>query len=246
MYFVQKFLYVLIAMILSMVASDSFSQTKKYFNANDEPVTNLDSAIYFEIIYKDSLDANKKLVEVYSMSGKLKSIVEMLQDKIDGKVQRYDSLGNLIFEGAFIQGLKNGFHYKFWPNGKLRRKELFVDDTLSFGKCYDEKDKEVPYYPANREMKFRKPYKDWNDYLVHNIKYPKTDIRNVTEGKVIVSFVITEKSSIENIEIIKSVSKSIDEEAKRLVRNIPIESPYFDDDKPVRFLYFLPITFIIE
>jgi TonB family protein len=60
-----------------------------------------------------------------------------------------------------------------------------------------------------------------DSYFMRHIKYPKASRRNKTQGTVILSFLVKPDGSLENIEIVQSVSPEIDQEALRVVKNMP-------------------------
>ena len=64
-----------------------------------------------------------------------------------------------------------------------------------------------------------------NSYIYLNIKYPRAARRNKTEGTVIVSFVVRPDGTLDNIEIIQSVSKEIDEAVLKVIKNMPRWTP---------------------
>ncbi len=58
-------------------------------------------------------------------------------------------------------------------------------------------------------------------YLASNLKYSKLARENGVKGKVLVRFVIKKDGSVADVEIIKSVSTLLNDEAIRLVSNMP-------------------------
>ncbi len=216
---------------------------KRYFNAKNQPLSEFDSCGHYEITYLDSLDKNKKTVEIYTCNDKLIKLIPFYYNQIDGTVISYDSVGLVTKEENYLNGLRNGFSKKYWSSGKLLRQELFIDDKINSGKCFDEFGKEVKYFAADREMKLVKKYNDILDYLVKNTKYPIEDAKNGTTGKVVISYYVNEIGKVEDINITNSVSPGIDAEAIRLIKQLPIESPNFVDDIPMRVKYWTPIIF---
>ncbi|MGC3945759.1 MAG: energy transducer TonB [Chryseolinea sp.] len=81
--------------------------------------------------------------------------------------------------------------------------------------------------------------------IATNIQYPADARKNGIAGKVFVEFVIEADGTIrsENVRIAKSVSKSIDKEAKRVVLLTSPWTPAKKGDKNVRSRRTLPITF---
>lgn len=80
-------------------------------------------------------------------------------------------------------------------------------------------------------------------YLQANVKYPESAVKNNEIGKVFVSFVVETDGSIQNVKVEKGVTNALDEEAMRVVRNMPKWTPAMKDGKEVRTALTLPIVF---
>ena len=80
-------------------------------------------------------------------------------------------------------------------------------------------------------------------YIQQNILYPPTSIEMNEQGKVYLSFVVEPDGTISNVAIERGVSKDIDKEAKRIVRNMPKWSPGESKGKKARTRCRVPINF---
>jgi TonB family protein len=83
----------------------------------------------------------------------------------------------------------------------------------------------------------------WNQYLAKNIKYPAEARENGIEGTVIVMFEIHEDGSINNVEILRGIGESADQEAIRVVQNSPKWEPGKQRGRQVKTRMRLPISF---
>lgn len=83
-------------------------------------------------------------------------------------------------------------------------------------------------------------------FIVENMNFPQDAIDMNIQGKVFVSFVVEKDGSVSNVQVERGVSKSIDREATRIVRNFPNWKPGEMPEGKVRTRVILPITFIIE
>ncbi len=81
-------------------------------------------------------------------------------------------------------------------------------------------------------------------YVINTIRMPRDD-RGIN-GKVYVQFVIDSTGIIlsEDIRVIKSLSKSCDAEAIRLIKNSPRWIPARENGHPIRHTMVMPISFI--
>ncbi|PHR28613.1 MAG: hypothetical protein COA38_12035 [Fluviicola sp.] len=83
-------------------------------------------------------------------------------------------------------------------------------------------------------------------FISDNIKYPEIDKEMGTQGRVYVQFVVEKDGSLSNISIMRGVSKTIDREAKRVIRLMPKWKPAEAAGKIVRCRSRLPITFVLD
>ena len=83
-------------------------------------------------------------------------------------------------------------------------------------------------------------------YLQNNVKYPREAQENNIEGRVIVEFIVEKDGTIKESKIRKSVDPSLDNEALRVIKNMPKWTPGKQRGKPVRVKYSLPIQFNLE
>jgi len=109
-------------------------------------------------------------------------------------------------------------------------------------------DKEVKAHPTVEQMP---EYPGGIEALINDLSesiiYPDAAEKNGIEGRVVVQFVVNEIGEISNVEIKKSVSPELDEEAKRVVTHCLAKfTPGRISGKDVSFTYTLPITFKLK
>ena len=97
---------------------------------------------------------------------------------------------------------------------------------------------EMPEYPGGMEecMKF----------LSKNIKYPVEAHKNGIQGRVIVSFVITDEGDIEEPVVLRGVDPLLDAEALRVIQMMPKWKPGKQRGKAVNVKFTLPVTFRLQ
>ena len=93
----------------------------------------------------------------------------------------------------------------------------------------------MPQYPGG--------YAAMNRYLFHNLKYPDLAADQRIEGRVWCSFIVNKDGSLSNIQVEKSVYRSLDLEAMRVLQTMPPWTPGTIRNKPVRVKVYLPIVF---
>ena len=83
-------------------------------------------------------------------------------------------------------------------------------------------------------------------YLASSIKYPAESIEKKEEGRVTLTYIVEKDGSISNIEVVRSVSPSLDAEALRVIKSMPKWTPAKNKGKIVRVSYTVPVTFRLK
>lgn len=82
-------------------------------------------------------------------------------------------------------------------------------------------------------------------FLRNNLKYPEKAKKEKTSGKVYVSFNVSAEGKITDSKVLSGVSPELDNEALRVVNQMPLWKPGTVSGNPVKVQYVLPIDFII-
>jgi len=82
-------------------------------------------------------------------------------------------------------------------------------------------------------------------YLKSNLKYPEEAFRNQVSGRVAVQFIVNADGIISDVKVMKSLGFGCDEEAIRLIKEMPAWIPGSQDGRPVKtvmnvLIYFSP------
>lgn len=81
------------------------------------------------------------------------------------------------------------------------------------------------------------------DYLSSQLKYPRKARKKHITGRVVTTFRVMEDGTISDVKVAKSVEKSLDAEAVRVVSGMPKWLPGKINGKCVPWKYTLPVTF---
>lgn len=84
------------------------------------------------------------------------------------------------------------------------------------------------------------------EYLENELNYPEKAMKEEVEGTVLVEFSIMKTGKIENLKIVKGVSPEIDQEALRLISEMPAWVPASLGPEKYRSKLTIPLTFHIE
>ncbi|MET4108943.1 TonB family protein [Hymenobacter sp. UYP22] len=83
-------------------------------------------------------------------------------------------------------------------------------------------------------------------YLQRQLRYPASALRAGVEGKVFISFTVNTDGSIQDVTVLKGLGYGTDEEASRVIRQMPAWKPGYQNHRAVPVRYSLPITFKYE
>ena len=94
---------------------------------------------------------------------------------------------------------------------------------------------EMPQYPGGEKAMM--------EYVAKNVKYPQEAKDKEIQGRVFVSFVIEKDGSVNEVKVLRSIGGGCDEEAVRVIKDMPKWKPGKQEGKPVRVSYMMPINF---
>lgn len=83
----------------------------------------------------------------------------------------------------------------------------------------------------------------FNTFIVSNLKYPVVAQENGIQGRVVVKFIVEKDGSISNVEVDRSVDPSLDNEAMRVIKNMPKWIPGQINGKAVKVECSYPFVF---
>ena len=83
-------------------------------------------------------------------------------------------------------------------------------------------------------------------YLAKSVRYPEEAEKNNIQGRVIVSFDVEKDGSIADAHVVKSIHPALDEEALRVINNMPRWIPGKQNEELVTVKYTVPITFRLQ
>ena len=83
-------------------------------------------------------------------------------------------------------------------------------------------------------------------WLDSHVRYPTAAIRDGIQGRVFVSFIVEPDGSISNAKLVRRVDPSLDQEALRVVAEMPKWIPGKQNGAAVRVKYNVPVTFKLQ
>jgi TonB family protein len=192
-------------------------------------------------------------------------------DKEEGIWERWYANGQLLSRGGYMNGLDTGtwegwfadgskdylISYKngrldrtgqwFFPHGQMSAEEIYEEGKLIKSTYWDEAGKRLPDSAKGETMpEYRGGTEAMWKFMADNLKYPEEALRKGIQGRVQVKFVLNEAGNISEPQIVKSVHRSLDEEAIRMVLSMPRWIPGRQFNRPVKVYFTIPVVFAIE
>lgn len=84
------------------------------------------------------------------------------------------------------------------------------------------------------------------EFISNNLKYPSEARANGVKGLVVVSFIVEKDGSISSPQVVRSADKGLDQEALRVVQNMPTWIPGKQKGIPVRVQFNIPFRFKLD
>lgn len=94
---------------------------------------------------------------------------------------------------------------------------------------------QMPQFPGGDEAR--------TQYMINSIKYPDEARKKNIQGTVYITFIVEENGAVSNVKILRGIGGGCDEEAFRVIREMPAWVPGKQKGKTVRVQYNMPIKF---
>lgn len=83
-------------------------------------------------------------------------------------------------------------------------------------------------------------------WINQNLRYPQRALEAHIQGTVYISFIVNRDGSVSDIEILRGVHPSLDEETLRVIAMSPKWEPGRQWGKPVRVRFVFPVRFVVR
>ena len=204
----------------------------------------------------------------YNATGKLIATETYKNGLLNGEAVFYDTLGSVYLRSSYKDDKKHGrwmlYHpnskdvwlkYGFendlpegkmecyYPNGKIKRKETYEGGKMTSSVCYTPSGDKTDYYPIITDAQF---HTDLMTYIGDNVQYPEAAKQQGLEGKVSVRFAINESGMVEDVQVLQGIGGGCDEEAVRIITQMPPWEPARLDNVPYKAYQTVPVVFWIH
>lgn len=233
-------LFLLPTALLGQIKTEKF-----FYNDKWETCDSLNAMHVMLFLYTDTLN-NIGSIKTTLISGQLESECQYSNLKLkkkEGVSISYHKNGNLK---SIINYSEDRFHGElttYYSNGKLKRKDRYVNGILISGNCFSIDGKDTTYYNYEIKPQYIGGDTAMMKFVSSNVIYPEKAKRKGITGKVFVQFIINTNGDVEDPIILKSVDPLLDDEAIRAVKLMGKWTPGYKDGEKVRVSFQLPINF---
>ncbi|PWS32086.1 energy transducer TonB [Pedobacter paludis] len=105
------------------------------------------------------------------------------------------------------------------------------------------KDKVYDFVSVQQQPQFPGGIMAFYSYLSKNIKYPESAKKNNEQGKVFLSFIVNKDGSLTDLQVIRGLSQSLNQEAIRVLKSSPKWNPAKLNKQLVRVKYNIAVNF---
>ncbi|MCB0759896.1 MAG: TonB family protein [Flavobacteriales bacterium] len=233
----KEFAAIVFAMLLGYSVIGQNDQVYQHLDEKMRPVLSQDEASYYSTL----VASNDELVhiQVYFLDGQIRmkgSYTTETLEVPEGLFTYYYHSGAKESEGIYKDGFKAG-KWKRWDwEGNMRPDRYYPMETP-----YD-----IVRKYSSEPAEFPGGYEGLAAYIGDNLSYPEAAWKNKIEGEVNVAFLIDAGGVVRNIEVIESSHPILNDEALRIVMQMPVWKPARKAGQPVASKFILPLQFILS
>lgn len=133
-----------------------------------------------------------------------------------------------------------------WTPGTQGGQAVRVSYNLPISFELDNQEKDSVFTVVEHMPEFPGGTKALLSYLAENIKYPEKAKNEGVIGRVFVNFIVEKNGKIGEVKLLRGIGGGCDEEAMRVVSEMPDWKPGTQDGQPVRVSYNVPIKFALN
>lgn len=225
------------------------AQDTLYFDAHDNEIRDPANASEYKVIHMDSLEEDRATEARFNIDGKPINSIEYSpysKEVWDGETRHYYDNGTLKEIITYQGGKMNGIVKTYFQNGQLRREDYFEDHEFVKGTCWDSTSVETEHTIYLVEPEFPGGLDALFEFLGKNVIYPQDAKERGEHGIVYAQLVVGKTGEIEEYQILRGVSESLDRETLRVIASMPKWKPGTREGEPESFSYNLPIRFSLQ
>lgn len=197
-------------------------------------------------MYRDSL-VRMGLFKYYSKEGIIYEEGNYKMNKQVGEWKTYQQEGILKTLHTYnTDGKLEGPFLVYYPNGSLKRKDIYRNDEVVEKKCIGIDGKDTTWFEFMTLPEYIGGDQARINFLMENITYPRYAREAGIQGTIYVNFTVLKSGKISNINIIRGVHESLNNETLRVIRLMPDWIPGKVDGEPANIEFNMPVKFTLE
>jgi TonB family protein len=172
---------------------------------------------------------------------------EYLNQRKEGLWTQLDTNGMVESVYHWHDGKRHGKYFLYDSAGEKVNEGLYRNDTL-IAELFKQPKVTKPYLKTCEKNNLFADVEKCTEaalpqYIYSQMKYPAVARKNKIEGGVIAQWEVAADGSVRNIRVPQSLSKEIEEEVLRVLKNMPEWSPALRDGVPVTRTVTMPVNF---
>lgn len=240
----MKTLLLCILTMFLMLNKTVKAQDTLYFEANRKKTASK-NAVYTRIIAKSDSVYSVKLYK----RGSLVSIKEY-KDKalkiLHGRTVSYYENGRIDSEGWCENNKRAGDWTFYYDNQQISGLVSFRDGKILKAVYFSsDGNLEPPSHKAEAKPAYPGGVNNYTKYIKENLRYPAQSRRNKVSGIVKIAFTVSRTGEVIDPKVISGVNDELNEEALRVIGEMPDWQPGRQFNRPVNVRYVLPIIFAL-
>jgi TonB family protein len=199
--------------------------------------------VIFETITKLIDINNDKTLKIINLEdGKGKQIKRKNCDLYDYKFKIYKNIED------YLENNKININEQAFYKQRVRIVEKKIKGTTDIQKnaVIEEPKKSEAFTMVEQMPEFEGGEDSLKQYIARNTKYPPNVIENKVTGIVFVSFIVNEDGSISEAQVTKGINGGCNEEALKVINNMPKWKPGKQSGHKVRVYYEVPVVFSVQ
>ncbi len=158
----------------------------------------------------------------------------------------YHNNNYLWFEENYKNSLLNDTTFTFFPNGKIKRVEIYKNNSIQTGYCLDSLGNKTPYVALFQKSNFPGGENRFYEWISANMHYPSDKRNSGIEGEVSMRFSIDTSGKPFDITVQKYSDSVFSKEAVTLLGKMPNWTPFLIDGEKTNSTYNIPIKFQLK
>ena len=170
---------------------------------------------------------------------------DFIKDKMEGNWKYWREDGSIICDLSIEKDRFHGISHYYSKHGVIARTVTCEKGKIVGLNVWAEESNELSD-KLEIEPQFIGGTEALQAYILDETKYPEKAKKDSITGTVRVRFIVEADGSISNVSVIQSIHRTLDNEALRIIKNMPMWDPGKINDEPVRVNYTLPIDFRLQ